>query len=81
MKIQIYGNIQLPDMPSAKRKALEIGLQRRVKARRESSEDVESVSSVPSLENGGELSNRDEEDSAEETEEEVCTLYPNVVHF
>lgn len=59
-------------MSSTKRKALGTELQRRVKARRESSEEFES-SSVPSL-NGDEPEEAHDSDSNSE-DEEVC--FPN----
>lgn len=62
-------------MPATKRKALEASLQRRVKARRESSEDIASVASVPSSDSGDNLQSDHEVDSdSGESEEEVRTI-------
>jgi hypothetical protein len=57
-----------------KRKILDADFQRRVNARRESSEDVESVASEPSLHNGDIPSSDDEDNpNSQESEEEVFT--------
>jgi ribosomal RNA-processing protein 36 len=61
-------------MPSTKRKILDAGLQRRVKVRRESSEDVESAGLEPSLDNGDIPSSDDGDSDFRESEGEVCTI-------
>jgi hypothetical protein len=61
-------------MPATKRKALDGGLQRRVRVRRASNEDVESVASLPSL--GSDPSSDDEGNSdSGESEVEVRTIH------
>ena len=73
-------------MSSTKRKALEAGSQRRVRARRESTEELEepetlgSGSSVNEEDKDQEGESDSQEDS--ENEEEVCFLsYPTWVHY
>jgi ribosomal RNA-processing protein 36 len=60
-------------MLSTKRKALDARLQRRVRARRESSEDVESVASDLPSDN---IPGSDDEDNSDsgDSEEEVCPV-------
>ncbi|RDW70142.1 DUF947-domain-containing protein [Coleophoma crateriformis] len=57
-------------MSSVKRKALGEGLQRRVRARRESSEELESVGSAPSVEDVGSASDDESNDAEEEAQDE-----------
>ncbi|APA08110.1 hypothetical protein SS1G_00222 [Sclerotinia sclerotiorum 1980 UF-70] len=58
-------------MLSTKRKALDTGLQRRVRARRESSEEIEESSSDSAPSEIGRDDNEEEESSSDETEDEV----------
>jgi ribosomal RNA-processing protein 36 len=69
-------------MSSTKRKALEAGLQRRVRAKRESSEELESLGSLPPL-NGDDSDNEKGHESEEnpDDEDEVCILRPFRVRF
>lgn len=54
-------------MSTTKRKAVDSGLQRRVTARRESSEELEEAGSVPSL--NGDQPTEDEDEKIDEDEE------------
>jgi ribosomal RNA-processing protein 36 len=54
-------------MSTTKRKAVDSGLQRRVRARRESSEELEEAGSVPSL--NGDQQTEDEDEKIDEDEE------------
>jgi ribosomal RNA-processing protein 36 len=63
-------------MLSIKRKPLAVGLQRRVRARREASKDVES-SELPSDNGDNPASDEDNSDPGE-SEEEVCTIRVSV---
>jgi ribosomal RNA-processing protein 36 len=65
-------------MSSLKRKSLDEGLQRRVRARRESSEELESEGSVPS-ESGGEVEETSDESQSEAEEDRVCPLARNLM--
>jgi hypothetical protein len=58
---------QFVEMSTTKRKAVDSGLQRRVRARRESSEELEEAGSVPSL-NSHEPT-EDEDEKIDEDEE------------
>jgi ribosomal RNA-processing protein 36 len=58
---------QFVEMSTTKRKAVDSGLQRRVRARRESSEELEEAGSVPSL--NGDQPTEDEDEKIDEDEE------------
>lgn len=76
----ILGNLQsttqltFTNMPSIKRKTLDAGLQRRVRARREASEDVDSTETAS--DKGGDPTSEGEDNSdSGESAEEVCRIH------
>ena len=66
-------SFQVIKMSSLKRKSLDKGLQRRVRARRESSEELESAGSVASAK-GGEFEETSDESQSEADEDKVRSL-------
>lgn len=67
-------------MSLLKRKGLEDNIQRRVRARREPSEELDSASSVAASENGGELTESSGESGSEAEEDGVCLPVTEVEH-
>jgi ribosomal RNA-processing protein 36 len=59
-------------MSSLKRKTSAGGLQRRVRARRESSEELEPIGSIPSVNGDQEVDEASENSELEEEDDEVC---------
>jgi hypothetical protein len=71
----IKHQLKYTNMPSTKRKPLDADLQRRVRARQESSEDVESVASeLPAEKNDNPASDDEDISDSGESEEEVFTI-------